>query len=993
MIVVALIPAFNCADRIASTAAAARSIAGVTRVLVVDDGSRDDTAARALDAGVEVLSLPANRGKGAAVAAGVAASPDADVFLLVDADLAETAVETARLLPPVLDGDADLAIAVLPDAAGRGGIGLVRDVAARGIRRACGWETAAPISGQRAVRAHLLRGLTDADRFGLEVATTIDAVRAGARVVEIEAPIEHRHTGRSLRGFSHRARQGIDIVRALWPRIVSGRQRLAAISLVALLLLVAMAWSGSRWQPSTEALAETPERVVIFGLAPYDFDDVPSIHTPTLDRLRHEGAMGAMTVRTVARRPSIAEGYLSLGAGARLRVAPGASLALPVDAEVEGLTAGEVLARATGVEPRGDIAVVGAPASVRANQGVEVASPPGALADALAAEGLSTAVVGVADRPATLTGAETRERPAALAAMSGGLTVGTGNLDPNELLVEDPNAPFGVRADHDAVLAAVDEALGDVALVVVDPGDLQRAAAFRSSVMPGLADAMRADALARTDALLGELIDQVGDDTLVYVVSVAPRGGAFRLTPVYAAGAGVAPGTWITSPSTQRRGLTTLTDLAPTVLDALTGEVPAAFPGNPLRYEDGPADLDFLLRYDRETNIRERTYYAQAQFFILAQALIYGGVALVVSRRRQGAMSGSIARWAVLAVASYPAATFVVKAIPWATSGPVALPSILAIVTASLIATMASRRRGHALAGLDVVLGVTVAVIVADAATGTWLNVSSWLGYSLHSAGRFYGLPNSTFAVLGSATILLGASWMYRAQRGNEALAAVAALFAVVLVASGLPMLGANTGSVLTLVPAFGLTLWALSGRPIRLSTLVFAGAATLVALVGAAFVDLLRPEASRAHLGRFADRLLDEGIGPLVDTYLRKQAANLRIFRVSIWTWMVPIVAGFVLYLLAWGRGWERLLPQRSALRIGAISVVGAALLAFATNDSGPIVIALFVVYLLPFLALLVLDPTRDRAAVLTAPGPRTVTAPGAVTPATAVTADRAER
>ena len=972
MIVVAVIPAYNSADRIAATVAATSSIPGVTRVLVVDDGSTDATVSSARAAGAEVLVLPGNRGKGGAVAAGVAASHDAEVFLLVDADLQETASETSRVLAPVLADECDLAIASLPPAAGRGGFGTVKTLARGGIRRACGYETAAPLSGQRAVRAELLRDLPNAERFGLEVAMTIDAVRAGARVQEIEATIEHRHTGRSLAGFAHRGRQGVDIIRSLWPRVTTRGQRIGGIVLVTLLLAGLMALAGTRWQPETQPLAVEPSNVVIFGLTPFDFDDVGGPDTPTLDRLRNDGAMGAMTVRTVARRPSIAEGYLSLGAGARLRVAAGASQAYPLDAEVDGLSVGEILERATGSLPQGEIGVIGAPPSIRINQNVEAASPPGALSDALAEAGIATAVVGVADRPSTAAGAGIAERPGSLAVMGSDLGVDTGNIDPETLLVEDPSGPYGVWSDHEGVLDAVDDALDRAGLVVVDPGDLQRASAFRSVTTPGVAETVRADALVHTDELLGELIDRVGPDTLVYVVSVAPRSGDFRLTPVWAVGAGVEPGSWITSPSTQRRGLLALTDLAPTVIDALTGETPTALPGNALRYEEGPADLDFLLRYDRETNIRERTYYAQAQFFLVAMALVYAGVALAVARTRPGSVGRSLVRWAVLAVASYPVATFIVKAIPWATVGPVALPSILALTTAGLIGLVASRRRGHALAGLDVVLGVTVLVIAADAVSGTFLNISSWLGYSLHSAGRFYGLPNSTFAVLGGATILLAVSWMHRAGRRDEALVAIGALFALVVAAAGLPPFGANTGSMLTLVPVFGLTLWALSGRSIRLWTLVVAGFATLAVLGTAASLDLLRPEASRTHLGRFAAQVLDEGFGPLIDTYLRKQAANFRIFRVSIWTWMIPIAAGFVLYLLAWGRGWARLLPVRSPLRIGAIAVAGAALLGFAANDSGPIVIALFMVFLLPYLALLVLDPSRDRVAVLVAPAPR---------------------
>src|SRR5690606_37989961 len=118
---------------------------------------------------------------------------------------------------PVFDDRADLVIGVLPSAGSRGGFGNVRRFSRWGIRTASGLDTVAPLSGQRAVRATYLRGLEASGRFGLEVAMTIDSVVAGARVLEVDVPMEHRHTGRSVSGFRHRATQGLDIATALWP--------------------------------------------------------------------------------------------------------------------------------------------------------------------------------------------------------------------------------------------------------------------------------------------------------------------------------------------------------------------------------------------------------------------------------------------------------------------------------------------------------------------------------------------------------------------------------------------------------------------------------------------------------------------------------------------------------------------------------------------------------------------------------------------------------
>jgi hypothetical protein len=77
----------------------------------------------------------------------------------------------------------------------------------------------APISGQRAMRADVLRDvLPFAKGFGMETGMTIDAIRAGHRVREIELDLEHRATGRTLGGFAHRGRQAADILRAYLAR-------------------------------------------------------------------------------------------------------------------------------------------------------------------------------------------------------------------------------------------------------------------------------------------------------------------------------------------------------------------------------------------------------------------------------------------------------------------------------------------------------------------------------------------------------------------------------------------------------------------------------------------------------------------------------------------------------------------------------------------------------------------------------------------------------
>jgi len=139
---------------------------------------------------------------------------DPPTFLLCDADLGPSARELPGLVEAVARGDCDLAVGAFRDRAG-GGFGIALSFARWAIERRCGYRAEAPISGQRAMAPEVLRAvLPFADGYGMETGMTIDAVRAGFRLREVELELAHRATGRSVGGFLHRARQLWDFGRA-----------------------------------------------------------------------------------------------------------------------------------------------------------------------------------------------------------------------------------------------------------------------------------------------------------------------------------------------------------------------------------------------------------------------------------------------------------------------------------------------------------------------------------------------------------------------------------------------------------------------------------------------------------------------------------------------------------------------------------------------------------------------------------------------------------
>jgi glycosyltransferase involved in cell wall biosynthesis len=218
-----IVAAYNEAERIASTLAALARAFPAAPAWVADDGSTDRTPELAREAGARVVRSERMIGKGAAVtlAAGEALRHAAEqgggiagsVFVLCDGDLGESAAQLGALAEAVRRGEGDLAVASFARRVG-GGLGLAVGFARWAIRRRCGLQTAAPISGQRALSGPALQDvLPFAEGFGMEVGMTIDAVRAGHRVVEVELDLSHRASGRTLAGFAHRGRQLVDFVR------------------------------------------------------------------------------------------------------------------------------------------------------------------------------------------------------------------------------------------------------------------------------------------------------------------------------------------------------------------------------------------------------------------------------------------------------------------------------------------------------------------------------------------------------------------------------------------------------------------------------------------------------------------------------------------------------------------------------------------------------------------------------------------------------------
>ncbi|GAB3661604.1 hypothetical protein GCM10027589_24020 [Actinocorallia lasiicapitis] len=660
--------------------------------------------------------------------------------------------------------------------------------------------------------------------------------------------------------------------------------------------------------PGAASAAEPAGRVVVIGVPGLQWSDIRERATPNLWKLAGQDGAAAMSTRVTTDRTCTIDGWLTLSAGQRAKLANG-SCALPPAPTRNGTGA---------IEP-------GWPQIVADNAATSYKAEPGMLGGAVHTAGGCTYAVGAG---------------AVLAAADRQGSVDHFAASPAEV----PAADWG-----------------RCALTVVDVDDLFsayiKAGVTSSGSQAPVSDQARSEAATAADAKIGRVLSSVPAGTPVLVAGLADSTSTPHLH--VAIGTASFGDGYLTSSATRRDGLVTLTDVPATVLSLLGIAQPAEAVGaawTSVPSSDTAAQKTEVLD-DQDAAAQSIRRMSGAFFVVLfaVQLLIYA-FAAVTLRGAWGALNRKRILGATRVVAltggSATVATYLANLIPWWRSSHPAPALVACVVLFTALVTglsLAGPWRRSLVGPALVISGLTAVVLGLDAITGSGLQINAFMGYTGLVGGRFYGFGNMAFAVFATASVLT-AAWLaeglLKAGRRRAAIGVVIVIGLVAMVVDGMPGWGSDFGGVIAIMLGTAVLTLLLAGWKVsaaRLALVAAAGAALVLAL---AFLDSRR--AAPTHLGKFWAQLVSGDAG---DVIARKFGSMLQF-----WPFTIVVVGAllFLFFVLARPNSWraaalDAAFRQTETLRPALFAVLTIALAGMVMNDSGVVIPALVFTLAMP--------------------------------------------
>lgn len=653
------------------------------------------------------------------------------------------------------------------------------------------------------------------------------------------------------------------------------------------------------------------------------FEEMMKVPTENIDYLQEKGAFGLMNVRTAGHLQSEST-YLSIGAGNRCQGSEKTHIAYQYGNGARNPYIEDIL---------------------KQNLKTNYESTPGYLGDKAVKIGKTIGVIGNAD-------SNLGEKRTVIS-----LAMDTNGLVPwaiiSKDILQETKDIWGYSTNWPALEKAFYNLKNQVDALIIETGDITRIADHQGHLTKEEFQLAKIEALKRIDNFIGFLLANINlEKTRIAIIVPTPpvelqRNGEL-LSWILMAGKGIKKG-WLTSISTRRKGIITISDLAPSFVNFLDGRN-----NGQTQIKIIPEDVNWgnLAAIYQKTNFISLYRPIFVKSFILLQIIVV--LLSIINLFYSTGIIEFFSEYLLLALFLIPLNYIIISKLTEYKLVIFFLVLFFLTITEMLVI---ENNISNKLAKVIIINGILMMVITYDLFTGYHLMADSLLGYSSIIGARYFGLGNEYMGLFVGATILFTSGLLEIMRKRYDlvkrwVILLLGLFYFACAYLIGSAGLGANFGGLITMLFAGGTTLLHIYGR----KSIKFAMVLTVIGLViifiiiAIDYLELLGPG---SHIGRAFSRALRgdwKGIGLII---YRKLSINLKLLRWTIWT---RVLLAFLVYLIFIFRYpvpvLKKTMIKYPFLAAGYYGSLAGSIVTMVVNDSGVVAAATILFY--PMLSLL---------------------------------------
>ena len=519
--------------------------------------------------------------------------------------------------------------------------------------------------------------------------------------------------------------------------------------------------------------------------------------------------------------------------------------------------------------------------------------------------------------------------------------------DVGKSVLKESNKPWGYETNWDIMKEKYRFYNQKVDFLIIETGDFTRINdyynmqyKFKEQNKEQIVLSGKREALRNIDGFIGFLIDQIDlSQTQLGIIVPTPSPEQIRkgdkLSWILLAGRGIDRG-WLTSTSTTRQGIITISDLLPSLFD-LFNISHSGLAGRPVEVVENRPDWQDIIKLNNKIYVTSKLRPLFVKGFIFFQLIII--IMAIIKIWYDPVILNKIYEYILLGILLIPF-NFLILSIYYPPQLIIYLVILLVLTVIEIY--LIKNMLNSALKTIILITAALTIIIVIDLFSGYRLMADSLLGYSSIIGARYYGLGNEYMGLfIGGAIITI--TGIFELLKGNSYYNSnfkkiFLGYLVILTFLIGYPGLGANFGGTITVITAGIFTFYYMDRKKFPLGILFILISTFIIIL----YLDYIGIFGKHSHIGRAVQTLLAGDFETIGEIISRKILINLRLLRWTIWTRVLLAFFICIIVVFRYPVGkLQKLFNDYPYLAAGYYGGIAGCFITFFVNDSGVVATA----------------------------------------------------